>query len=237
LSHTRNEISTEIITASSYIAALLQRVVSERLLVSVKLADNDNYDLTSTLLQILPQESAFLLDDLFPLLPPELALQPASTVNIDAVLSGARVKFKAIVQSIQEEGGLRLCRVAFPESVEYQQERNEHRIEVLSLEIPVRLFVGEGVVLQGLLQDLSSQGVALRLAKVAGLKRGKAYRCSIEHSDNESVEIEIEPNRVEKADGVLPLKLGAVLHNMSKHELWQWQRFVTEIERRLLRRQ
>ena len=158
-----------------------------------------------------------------------------SRISVAAKLKGAGLHFTTTVESSHEEGGLRLLRVALPGSLEYQHSRSEHRVEVGELQIPVRLFVGEGVIVRGMLQDLCPQGLGLRLAKVAGLKRGKAYRCSIDHSDEECVEVEVELTRAEKATGTLAVQVGAQLHNMSSHELWQWQRFVAEIERRLLR--
>lgn len=235
MNKTHSKTPAEIITASSYIAALLQRIVSEHLLIRVTLGGNSQSALISTVLQVLPRDELFLLDDLFPQ-PPASNLSPADIVSIQANFEGAELRFRATVESIQEESGLRLWRLAFPESVEYRQARHEHRVEVLPLAIPVRIFVGEGVVLKGQLQDLSPQGIGIRLRRVNGLKRGKAYRCSIDHSDDESVEVAISPQRTDKMGGELPVLLGAELHNMSRQEAPQWQRFVTEIERRLLRK-
>jgi c-di-GMP-binding flagellar brake protein YcgR len=233
LSEPHPETPAEIITARSYIIALLQRIVSEHLLVSIRLGqDSNSPQRTSTVLQVLPSEGVFLLDDLFPL---PSAIEKSSIISVDAHFEGARLRFTAVIESLQQEAGLRLWRVAFPESIEYQQARNDHRIVVSSLDIPVRLFVGEGGVLRGVLQDICVQGIGVCLAEMTGLKRGKFYRCSIDHSEDESVEVEIEPSRVEKVGGLLPLKLGLQLHNMSKHEQWQWQRFAAELERRLLR--
>ncbi len=230
-----SESPPEIITARSYIAALLQRTVSERLLVSVKFSAEQLDPVTSTVLQVLPHEGQLLFDEFFPQ-PSAQALTAGSTISVAVRFEGASLQFSAVIDSLQEEGGLRLWRVVFPESVKYWQARSEHRVVVTALAIPVRLYVGEGVVLKGQLQDLCTQGVGLRLAKMAGLKRGKAYRCSIDHSDDESVEIEIEPSRATKVAGALPVLLGAHLHNMSRHDMGQWQRFVAEIERRLLRK-
>ncbi|MCW8917924.1 MAG: flagellar brake protein [Gammaproteobacteria bacterium] len=230
----REDVPAEIITATSYIAALLQRMVTERLLISVTPAGSNAAPLTSTVLQVLPNEGVFLLDDLFPQ-PPAQAIP--SDIIVAAQFTGASLRFAAKVAAPQEETGLRLWRILLPESVEYRQARSDHRIAVFSLEIPVRLFLGEGVVLPGVLQDVCTQGIGVRVAKVNGLKRGKVYRCSIDHGDDESVEVEIEPTRVEKAEGELPLRLGLRLHDMSRHEQWQWQRFAVELERRLLRHQ
>jgi c-di-GMP-binding flagellar brake protein YcgR len=174
----------------------------------------------------------FLLDDIFP---QPSALQQASIIGVEALFDGARLRFTAAIESLQQEHGLRLWRVALPESIKYQQSRNDHRVVVSALEIPVRLFVGEGGVLQGSLQDVCVKGIGVCLAEVTGIKRGKPYRCSIDLKADESVEVEVEPSRVEKVGGALPLKLGLQLHNMSKHDELQWQRFVAELERRLLR--
>lgn len=236
LSDKHGKPTTETITAASYIATLLQRLVTDRLLLTVSVATDNAPSFTSTVLQVHPNEGILLLDELFPQ-HPAAQLVPGDPISINATFDGAGLSFTTTVESLREEAGLRLWQLTLPTAVEYQQARNEHRVEVASLVIPVRLFVGEGVVLKGQLHDLCPQGVGLRLEKIAGVKRGKAYRCSIDHSDEESVEIEIEPSRAVKASGPLPVELGATLHNMSRHDMGQWQRFVTEMERRLLRRQ
>lgn len=235
LSDKHGETTTETITSGSYIATLLQRLVTDRLLVTVSLASDNSPPLTSTVLQVHPNKGGFVLDDLFPQHSVG-QLSPGDSLSVVATFDGAGLSFTTTVESLREEAGLRLWHLVIPDAVEYQQARNEYRVEVGSLAIPVRLFMGEGVVLKGQLHDLCPQGIGIRLAKVAGVKRGKAYRCSIDYSDDESVEIEIEPSRAVKAEGPLPVQLGATLHNMSRHELWQWQRFVAEMERRLLRR-
>lgn len=233
MSEPQREVQPEIITARSYIAALLQRTVSERIFVSVTSGQANSPRLTSTVLQVLPSEGVFLLDDFFP---QSASIVTGSILTVEALFAGASLRFSASVDSLREEAGLRLWRMAFPESVEYRQARNDHRIAVASLAIPVRIFVGEGGILTGELQDICTQGIAVCLSEVGGLKRGKYYRCSIDHRDDESVEVEIEPSRIEKVAGPLPLKLGLQLHNMSKHEQMQWQRFLVELERRQLRK-
>lgn len=233
MSDPQPEAPIEIITARSYIIALLQRTVNEHLLVSIKLGQDDNSpQLTSTVLQVLPGEGVFLLDDLFPR---PLVIEKASTISVEVLFEGAGLMFSTTIESVQQEAGLRFWRIAIPEAVEYRQARSEHRVVVTPLELPVRLFVGEGRVLQGVLQDVCVQGIGVCLAEVSGLKRGKFYRCSIDLGADESVEVEIEPSRIEKVAGTLPLKLGLQLHNMSRNEQLQWQRFVAELERRLLR--
>lgn len=224
----------EVITAESYIATLLQRLVSEGLLITVSFPHNPGSRYTTTVLRTLPAEGLFLLDDLFPQSLPEPIAEGAQ-LNLEARFEGASLDFSAELKSLREEQGLRFWYVKMPASIRYQQARTEHRVIVSSLEIPVRLYLGEGVVQKGRLYDLCAQGVGIHLAKVAGLKKGRPYRCSIDHSDDESVEVEIVLTRAEKVAGALPVQLGANLHNMSRQDMLQWQRFVAEIERRVLR--
>lgn len=228
------EVRAETVTAKSYIATLLQRLVSERLLINVSLPAQGDAPLTSTVLQVLPNKGEFLLDDLFPQ-PKSEMLKNGTEIALHAAFEGVTLQLTTAITSMVDQNGLRLLRLAFPEAIDYQRTRQTHRINVLPLEIPVYIAVGEGVVLKGQLDDASLDGMAIRMAKVSGLKRGKVYRCRIEHSEHESVEVEIEPTHVSKVEGTLPIKLGANLHNMSKHDQWQWQRFTAELERHLIR--
>lgn len=228
------DIPVEIVTAKNYIASLLHRMVSECLLVDASLPLSGGQVYTTTLLQLFPADGILLLDDLFPQLP-ATELVSGIPFALEACFDGVQVKLSTAIESLEEGEGLRMLKVAFPEQVEYRHARNEHRVELSALSIPVTLMVAEGEVLVGQLFDVSNRGISLRLASVSGLKRGKAYRCIIDHSDEERVEIEIKPSRVEKLSGQLPIKLGALLHDMDKQDLWHWQRFVAELERRMLR--
>lgn len=227
----QQKVQSETITAKSYITTLLQRLVSEYSLLGVALPSEPNSLLTSTLLQVIPEEQALLLDDLFP--QPEIST--GTLLRLTAELSGTRLTFTSPVESVQTENGLRTLRLKLPQSLEYEHARDEHRIGLTVLAIPVGIKLEEGGVLKGQLHDVSTQGISISFAKVAGLKRGKTYRCIIDHSDDEVVEIEIEPTRVEKGTGAMPLKLGARLVNMSRQDSIYWRHFTAELERRLLR--
>ena len=228
-----DQVTTETISDGSYITTLLQRLVSERLLVDLALADSKAPLYTTTLLQISPNEGHFLLDDIFP--QETAGLAAGSTIQISARLSGAELSFTTTVQEPLQQSALRLWRVALPQAISYKQPRNQHRVAVAPLKIVVRLFAGEGVVVRGLLTDLGTEGIGIRVAKAAGLKRGRPYRCSIDHSEEESVEVEVVLTRAVKVNGPLAIELGAQLHNMSGQDSAHWRRFVAEIERRLLR--
>lgn len=228
-----DQTTPETIRDGSYITTLLQRLVSERLLVDLSIPGSDTTLYTTTLLQVSPNEGYFLLDDIFP--QQGSALAADSPIEIVARLKGAALSFTTTVQESMQQNGLRLWQVALPQAVAYSQSRDQHRVEVTPLQIVVRLFVGEGVVVKGLLYDMCADGIGIRLARGAGLKRGKAYRCSIDHSENESVEVEVMLTRAVKAKGALPIQLGAKLHDMSGQDISHWHRFVAEIERRLLR--
>ncbi len=254
MSENQQQVTTETITAGSYITTLLHRIVTERRLIrvrpstetqqspsdvsderlaSVGLSADGQQTLTSTVLQVLPNERQLLLDDLFPQLP---AKTTPSSLDIEARLEGeATLRFTASVASPQQEGGMRQWRLAFPKSIEYSHMRQEHRVDVSALAVPVRILLGEGVVMRGQLQDLSAHGMCLRLASAKGLKRGNGYRCRIDPSEGESMVVTIEPYSAEKVEGALPVRLGTHLQEMDRQERQQWQRFVVEMERQRLR--
>ncbi len=234
MSEQNSNSDTETVTDSSYIITLVQRLVSERLLVDVTFAESASSLHTSTLLKVLPREGAFLLDDIFPQSGAAM-LDVDAQVQIRAYNKGGAITFKSRVAELTEDSGLRLWRMDLPESIRYQQARSQHRVKLASLRIPVRIYLGEGQVLTGLLVDMSAEGLAIRLPKSDGLKRGKAYRCTIHHSETESVEVEVEVTRAVKLSGRLPVQIGTRLHKMSPHDSLQWQRYLAEIERRLLR--
>lgn len=228
------ESPAQLISSTGYIAALLQRLQTERRLIDVTLGASAT-PLTSTLLQILPHGAGLLLDEPFPR--DEASPDALNTeFRVTARFEGATLRFSVTLEAFQDEAGARLWHTSLPQSMEYWQARSEHRVVVLPLQIPLRLYIGEGVVLHGVLYDLCGHGVGIRLAgAVAGLKRGKVYRCAIDQGGAPPLEMAITLNRAGKVAGEWPVELGAQLHNMPRPQQHQWQRFAAEMERRLLR--
>lgn len=227
---------TETITEKSYITALMQRTVSECLLVEAKFSQSSVQPLTSTVLKVMPSDGLFLLDDLFP---QSSSLDPAAAGEflLNAQFEGGSLSFTTEITTSEEKDGLRLWYARLPESIEYHQARDEHRVVVGALEIPIRLSLGEGVVLSGRLNDLASNGIGLYIAKTTGIKKDKVYRCTIQGGGSANFTVEIVPSYAKRVEGDLPVHLGATLHEMSRSEQQQWRRFVAEMERRMLRKQ
>lgn len=235
MSQAATEKQPETVQDKSYISALLQRLVQARQLITVE-AEEEGEErplLTTTLLQILPQQDRFVLDEIFP-----LNQLDTSTVGLDLRFNvrfeGSQLHFSSCLEEV-EQGAVRLLHMRFPQSIDYFQQRDEHRVKVDTLGIPVRITLTDDEELEGVLADVSGCGISIHLKAVTGMKKGRSYPATIEHGDGEPLQVELLPRRLSKLAGDYPLELGAGLKEMNKHEAWMWNRFVAELERRLLR--
>jgi len=159
------EAAGESITSLHHIEALIQRTISERLFVTVRLPGLDT-DYNSTVLELDRDRGEFLLDELYPE-DGHWRLQQLRELRLYAQMDSAELVFTSTVRDLGEEGGLVYYRVRLPERVSYYQRRQYHRVDAdRVVDVEVRLDDGstDREPLAGRLHDLSEGGISFWLA-------------------------------------------------------------------------
>jgi c-di-GMP-binding flagellar brake protein YcgR len=219
------------ISGKPYVLTLLQRLVQQRLLVTLHLPGSDER-YTSTVLDISPESDSLLLDEVFPQ-PGQGPLQPALELYLYANLGGAALACTTQLLARVEEGGMPCYRVALPEQVNYLQRRDGHRVPVASLGIPLTLLDHNGNAHKGRLCDISTGGIGLVLEGAVPFAPQEIYRLTLQppHESPLSLELEICTLRREGEGTVL----GGAYTGLDKRTEHLIERLVAELERRQLR--
>lgn len=217
------------------IIALCQRIVSERLFVTVTLADStERYD--STILGVDTENGVFYLDSLYPESGNEL-LRRQRWLRLRANFDKTGLTFTSQVEGEGEKAGIRYFRVRLPERVDYAQRRANFRVSVgSSPEIPVVLHDSRGS-LQGRLHDISVSGLSVRLSRADAdrVEPGQMIEsCVVEVPDESPIvaAVEIRDVRTEQNRIIV----GGRFIQVDRLAEQRIERFVAETERQWLKK-
>lgn len=212
---------------------LLQSLIRHRVLVSASLPDSD-VQYTSTILSIDTQTDTFQLDELFPL-SGHARLEAAGQLRLFAQLEGAALGFSTTLQAVEQQDGLFYFRMHLPETVNYLQRRDGHRVMVSRLSIHAELYDHHNKVHKATLNDISTGGINLLVtpADVEAFHQNGVYRCVLHLPGEEPFHCKVDIcYKRQQGSGVILGGSYVGLDIRTEHAL---RRVVAELERRLLR--
>jgi c-di-GMP-binding flagellar brake protein YcgR len=216
------------------ILALLQRIVSERLFVTVAIpGDAPVYN--STLLAVDGAEGVCLLDSLHPE-DGNVRAEAVGRVRVFAGFDGAALSFEAVVLGAAAVSGLPVLRIAVPGRMLYAQRRSRYRVQIGdALEIPV-LLTGSGGTLQGGLYDISATGLSVRLSREAAPPApGDLCEGELRVPGEAQLTCRLEVRDLRFASDGSPV-VGGCFQGADVLFMQRVERLVVELERRLLQR-
>ncbi|MBE0509912.1 MAG: flagellar brake protein [Chromatiales bacterium] len=217
----------------NYALALLGRLIQQRVLVTIRIPGSQQSH-TSTLLSLDAPSNTLLLDELFPATGRE-RLSSVGSVQLDAKLEGASLSCQLPLIAVEQVDGLSYYRMGMPESIDYRQRRQGHRVRVDSLAVVAEIYSSEGMAFKGILHDISSLGVSIELKDDQLFSNNALYRCTIypPHETPFFVRVEICCRRHDAAKGCQIL--GANFVEMDKRDEHALNRLVNVLDRQLLR--
>ncbi len=211
------------------IVALIQRLVAERLFVTVQLSDSpDSYN--STILGLEPESTAFILDELYPQ-EGNAVLRSQRWLRLRASFDNSALTFTSEIVGEGENAGIRFFRVALPTRVDYAQRRSFHRVPVeLYQEVPVMFETADQETVIGSLHDISATGLSIRVSGATpAIGGGAVPYCMIRVPDEEPIVSAIEiRDRREDGDGVI---FGARFVELDRLTERRIERFVAAADR------
>lgn len=224
----------ERITSIPQLAAILRRLHDEHALLSVSFPGGKEI-FTSAVLDVKPDQSLFLLDELSPRHGHE-QVKPESILTVEARLQGVDVRFQAQVKELAEEDGIALYRAALPEYLLYRQRRQFHRVPVkLTLQHGISLAAAADKPVNARLTDMSVGGFGGVAAQNSNLVEGAIYTCHIQFPRQEPVTASVQI-RFAKVDSVRrQQRFGAMFVDLSPQDSRRIQRIVMDLERELRR--
>lgn len=227
---------TEKVKHLPQIIGLLRRLRDNRVLLSVRVPGHDGV-FNSLLLEVDPERNIILLDELNPRQGHELVAQ-VGQIRIRCQCHGIELSFACAVQIGQGREGISFYQAALPDSINYLQRRRDYRVRVaFDMSIPVQLPCGSDDRVDGQLFDVSVGGVGFNVHLDTPLERGQILEhCRIELPQGETIETPLKVRFVRSQAEQKLQRVGAAFMNLLPREEQRIRRFVTHLEREMLRR-
>ncbi|MEW6353181.1 MAG: flagellar regulator YcgR PilZN domain-containing protein [Pseudomonadota bacterium] len=228
----------EKLTDPARIVAILKRLQAQRTLLTVTLPESDHF-YTSILLNVRPDGSHFLLDELDPHLG-HTQLLAAKKARIHGRLHGVEVNFASALRDVNTEADAALYTMSLPASLNYCQRRSYYRARVgMEHSIPVIIKRRNGETFNGQLEDISAGGVGVRLTGIAdGLAHGDILPgCCIELSAGNKIFSDIEVRFLSADAQQQVLHLGGRFVDLGKVQARIVERFVATLDRETRKRE
>ncbi|MBU1191869.1 MAG: flagellar brake protein [Gammaproteobacteria bacterium] len=231
------EGKTEKVTHLPQIIGLLRRIRDQRVLLSVRVPGHDG-TFNSLLLEVDPEKNIILLDELNPTSGHEL-VKEEKKIRVQCQCQGIELGFVCSVDVAKDKSGISIYRAAIPDSISYMQRRGSYRVRVgMSVNVPVVLPSEVNQTnIEGQLFDLSIGGLGANLPMEPALKRGQIIEtCVIHLPNNETIQAELEIRFVRLDEAHRTQRIGAAFLHLNPQQKNRIRRFVTHLEREMLRR-
>ena len=229
----------EIVRERTEILDILQRLVLNRLFVTVNLPDS-SIPYNSTILEVDHRKGSFILDELYPE-DGHRRLLERRALKLRARLRGAEVGFASEIQASGEAGGIAYYRVVAPESLRYLQRRRAFRVVADDLvDVPVRLKLeGRERPLTVKLHDISTGGLSFWLTPGNGTCLSPLQQiplCEVRVPGTTPLLAALEVRNVRFDDVCREQIVGARFASSDPHVQKRIGRIVAAFQRQVLRR-
>lgn len=230
--------SAERITQADRILSLMQRIRDSRCVLLVHF-DNDKNIFTSAVLDVDPAKKLVSFDELNPQAGHEKLLAVKS-MHVTARLDGISARFRVSLKQAQLDKSPAVYLAPLPDKVIYEQRRASFRVRVpLSMEIPVALTINGTEKFEGILMDISNNGIGAYIDKAAPLGEGdkdeREYFCRIDLPDGAFISGEMEMRFLKMDDKLDKWQIGGQFVNLSGPQNQAVNRFVMGLQRAIIK--
>ena len=191
----------------------------------------------SLLLDVLPDESCVLLDELVPA-ERAAAVQPGLALHVESSLDGIAISFECQVLTIESDHKGVFYRVSLPNRVARRQRRQSHRVSTAGRRLNAVLQAVDGTSVSGEVVDISADGLAVRLpvseAAVLGDVRSE-LDCHLLISDEETLEVQFGICRIIELGGRRHVVIAGRVLNPTPPISRRMGKLVADFERDLAR--
>lgn len=166
-----------MITESFQIASLVNRLIREKVPITVMLPGREGF-FSSLLLDSDRADGTLLADELLPARGHSV-MEPGMEIRVLGSLDGIEIRFRSRVITINPAQAGASYSLVMPVAIEYKQRRNAFRVPVSpALAIAVALHA-DGINAKGTLADISHNGLRVALRNAISLPTGSELQCDI----------------------------------------------------------
>lgn len=225
----------EKVNDKTRIAALLQKLLEQRVLITIKVQDQPS-PFTSAIIEVNRDEGLFVIDELKPEPGNEL-LKQHPEVHIQGQLGGVLLSFSCVVQESGVENDIPFYRLLIPAELDYHQRRQAVRVKLsAATPLPVTFTDPQGKQYAGEVEDLSIGGLRARFSETLPqqLEAGGELSCSFlippENKDKLNCKFIVRVIKHEK-EGQRPAFLGGQFVALEKQMERRLQRAIMTLQR------
>lgn len=223
-----------LITAPTKIAALLQHLIDDRVLLTIKISGCGE-TFSSTIIEIQKKDGVFLLDELIPKIGHDL-LMSTKTLSIQGHGDGPSLSFIATLQETGNSTAAIHYQMYFPTSIKRREKRANFRARVYPAKQVNVTFYHKNKVLYGYIYDISAVGIGLIAESAGVVQRGDDFElCRITLNKDETITVNLSVRRILKLSNN-QTRIGCVFTNLNQKSKKLISKFVNTIERDNLNR-
>ena len=214
---------TEVVTSADSIAALLKRFQQVRVPLQVEFGKK-NVSYTSYLVSV--TDSWLHIDQLIPG-ESNKQLKPGDNLAIQVSHAGTIYQFKSryLSQPIAEDG-FPCHKITLPQQLDFSEQRASFRVAVRREYAPsVNISTNDGQRLHAELENISDNGLCVRLPEPKSINDTHHIHCEISFADFEPLSVEARVRYSQSAPRAPVSKIGmefSPLSNLTRKRLNQW---------------
>ncbi|PWG62319.1 flagellar brake protein [Spiribacter halobius] len=212
---------------------LLKRLCESRALVNVRVPELAG-DFRSAVLAVDSATSRFQLDELHPERG-HRAVAPGQELRIVSFVEGVEMRFQAVVERVDSDGGIAYYELAYPDEIRYHQRRQHVRV-------PVRMALQQKAVLRNderevtlRLLDLSAGGIGAHVTRGGDVAVGERWELELRLRNEPVLNTRVEIRFAQQDRVSHRQRLGAQFLDLPVAETGRLQRLVLAIQRELMR--
>lgn len=229
-----------LIKDGAKIRAILQEMASEKTILSVFVAADEQTVHSAAILGLELERRRFVLDELLPAVG-NARLQVSRRARILARVRGMVTAFEAVLQETEKDARGMLFHFAIPQWI-YQLQRREHFRVSPSQEAPLQVVLqgSPRQILKGEMVDISTGGLGMNFGSTvaAELSRGQRLACDFTLPDGNQIRTELEIctlTQLQTNSGNKVLRIGGRFSSLTPAMNAAIQRYVTKRDRDILR--
>lgn len=218
------------------IGNLLQHLLDDRSLLTIRIPGNDNAFI-SAVLAIDKANKTFSLDEISPTEGHTLFLKKKQ-LQVNGQSRGALFSFTLALQKQGQSRGIAFYEFAYPETVQYMQRRAYYRARLKADQrITVTTLHREsGTSISGYVIDISSHGISIMFNTERSISRGdKQTMCKLRLPDGQKIMFDLLVRHAQHLPNERIL-IGGNFENMNSRNAQLVTKFVRKLERASLRK-
>ncbi len=229
-------LNGETITNPIESARLLNKVRDKHSLIQISMPGVPEI-FFSAILSINPDSEYILLDEINTKHGHELLLIHKK-MHVVTKINGIEIRFSANLIDINNQHGSAVYKIAYPESIQYLQKRQNYRINIgLGIKIPIKLKREDGIPVYGHMINLSETGAGIELDSPCPVQKAEILPyCELRIHEDDIIKCQLEIRYINDNNSKHIQRIGGQFIGLDGTQQRILSKLVIELQRDLMKR-